>query len=316
MLNDAAAIALSKSAEHMDMEMKMEGAELDLGPAVYGAGMQFLMYFFVSLLIGAVSGIIFSVIFKVLDLHTIPWIEIGLFSLCSYFPFVLAEWVGCSGILAILILAIVMRNYAYYSMSPFGQITVEFGVEMIGNISENFVFAYVGISVPIMLSNLKIELVLIGCAALVISRAVSIFSVSVLINMFKKVKIPFSHQVVMTYGGLRGAVAFYLALEVHSEFSEMLLTTTISLIIFTVVGLGTTTMPLLLLLNKWFPQDKILLTNSHLDEEPEEEEEPMDDKKSIGMITKIEQFDDHFIKPALRKNGWVDVMDDGPNNEI
>jgi len=78
------------------------------------------MYFFVSLLIGAVSGILFSVIFKVFDLHTIPWIEIGLFTLCSYFPFVLAEQVGCSGILAILILAIVMRNYAYYSMSPFG----------------------------------------------------------------------------------------------------------------------------------------------------------------------------------------------------
>jgi len=80
----------------------------------------------------------------------------------------------------------------------------------------------------------------------------------------------------MTYGGLRGAVAFYLALEVHSEFSSMLITTTISLILFTVVGLGTTTMPLLLLLNKWFPQDHILLSNEPLAEQGDDDDEDED----------------------------------------
>lgn len=80
--------------------------------------------------------------------------------------------------------------------------TIEYGTEMIGNLSENFVFAYVGISVPIMINNLKIELVLIGCFALVVSRAISIFSVSILVNAFKREKIPFSHQCVMTYAGL------------------------------------------------------------------------------------------------------------------
>ena len=54
---------------------------------------------------------------------------------------------------------------------------------MIGNIGENFVFAYVGISVPIMIENVKLPLVLIGCLALFVSRAVSIFSVSIFVNM-------------------------------------------------------------------------------------------------------------------------------------
>lgn len=40
---------------------------------------------------------------------------------------------------------------------------------MIGNLSENFVFAYVGISVPIMINNLKIDLVVIGCISLLVS---------------------------------------------------------------------------------------------------------------------------------------------------
>lgn len=51
-----------------------------------------------------------------------------------------------------------------------------------GNISENFIFAYVGISVPIMLENVKFSLVLLGCVALVVSRAVSVFSVSLCVN--------------------------------------------------------------------------------------------------------------------------------------
>lgn len=45
----------------------------------------------------------------------------------------------------------------------------------------------------------------------------------------------------MTYGGLRGAVAFYLALDIESDYKDQLVTMTIILIIFTVVGLGGTT---------------------------------------------------------------------------
>ena len=76
-------------------------------------------------------------------------------------------------------------------------------METIGNLSENFVFAYVGISAPIMLQEVKFSLVFIGIIALLVSRGVSIFVVSILVNRFRKTPIPFSHQVVMTYGGLR-----------------------------------------------------------------------------------------------------------------
>ena len=59
-------------------------------------------------------------------------------------------------------------------------------------------------------------------------------------------------------------MAFYLALEVHSEFSSLITTTTIALIIFSVVGLGATTTPLLILLNKCFPQDHIFVVDEPL----------------------------------------------------
>ena len=44
-----------------------------------------------------------------------------------------------------------------------------------------------------MLENVKFSLVLIGCVALIVSRAISVFSVSLVVNAFRKIKIPFSH---------------------------------------------------------------------------------------------------------------------------
>ena len=87
--------------------MKHEG-EIKYGEAALNAFGQFMVYFFGSLLIGFIAGILISLLFKYLDFHLIPWIEIGLFILASYFPFILCEKIGCSGILAILIEAIVL----------------------------------------------------------------------------------------------------------------------------------------------------------------------------------------------------------------
>lgn len=68
----------------------------------------------------------------------------------------------------------------------------------------------------------------------------------------------------MTWGGLRGAVAFYLALKMNSEYKNLIITTTMSLIVFTIIGLGGTTKPVIRLLVTYFP-------HHHLLEEEDEE---------------------------------------------
>jgi NhaP-type Na+/H+ or K+/H+ antiporter len=62
-----------------------------------------MIYFFVSILIGAVWSFIISYLYTVLELNTVPWIEIGFFILTSYFPYIFSEALGYSGILSILI---------------------------------------------------------------------------------------------------------------------------------------------------------------------------------------------------------------------
>jgi NhaP-type Na+/H+ or K+/H+ antiporter len=64
----------------------------------------------------------------------------------------------------------------------------------------------------------------------------------------------------MTWGGLRGAVAFYLALKMNSEYKNLIITTTISLIVFTIIGLGSTTKLMITYLIHLFPEDNLLDT--------------------------------------------------------
>lgn len=44
--------------------------------------------------------------------------------------------------------------------------------------SENFIFAYVGISVPLMINDVSISYVLIGIVALIVSRFLSVVIIS------------------------------------------------------------------------------------------------------------------------------------------
>lgn len=92
-----------------------------------------------------------------------------------------------------------------------------------------------GLSVPLTLGLMRIELVGIGALALVVSRALSVVATTLLVNVFRRDKVAASYQIIMSFTGLRGAVAFYLALNVSSESKNLIVTTTIALIIMTIV---------------------------------------------------------------------------------
>lgn len=107
-----------------------------------------------------------------------------------------------------------MRNYAYCSLSMYSEITIEYMVDTIAFTTENFVFAYLGLCIPLMIDSLNLYHVGAGLIALLVSRFLSVIITSWFVNRTKKKKkIPFSHQFALLYSGLRGAVAFYLALN-------------------------------------------------------------------------------------------------------
>lgn len=103
-----------------------------------------------------------------------------------------------------------MRNYAYYSLSMYSRITIEYMTDTIAYTIENFVFAYLGMCIPLQIDKANFIHVGLGLGALLVSRYLSVFIISFIVNKFNKKRIPFTHQLLLSYAGLRGAVAFYL----------------------------------------------------------------------------------------------------------
>ena len=132
-LNDAVAIALSSSVESVQNTIK-EGISPNYTQITMHSIGYFFVFFFASLLIGIVISVLMSYMFVKFDFDLIPWLEIGCFLQSSYLPYIVAEYMNLSGILAILATGIIMRNYAYYSLSPCGKVTIDNLVETIGYI--------------------------------------------------------------------------------------------------------------------------------------------------------------------------------------
>ena len=85
-----------------------------------------------------------------------------------------------------------------------------------------------------------------------LARGANIFPLAALANLFRSVKIAPNMQWIMWFSGLRGAVAFALALNLKGStpFSQLITTTTLFIVLFTVVVLGGTTKPFVRILTR------------------------------------------------------------------
>jgi NhaP-type Na+/H+ or K+/H+ antiporter len=92
-----------------------------------------------------------------------------------------------------------MRNYAFQSLSMCSEVTVEYLVDTIAFTTENFIFAYLGICIPLLVEEINFAHVGAGLLAFVISRICSVMIVSFVLNLIKTKKIPFSHQAVLFF---------------------------------------------------------------------------------------------------------------------
>ena len=94
------------------------------------------------------------------------------------------------------------------------------------------------------LGETKSLLTILGTTIIVvlISRAIVVFTLAPLVNLFRESKIPFSYQIVGYWGGLRGAVCLALALSIDKEFPnrDLIVILTLGIALFTLLIPGTT----------------------------------------------------------------------------
>ncbi|KAH8284486.1 hypothetical protein KR044_007759, partial [Drosophila immigrans] len=241
-LNDAISIVLTASITIN------ANADANTGEAMMSALKTFCEMFFASAGIGVIFALISALLLKHIDLRKHPSLEFAIMLMFTYAPYVLAEGIHLSGIMAILFCGIVMSHYTHFNLSTVTQITMQQTMRTLAFIAETCVFAYLGLAIFSFKHQVEMSFVIWSIVLCLIGRACNIFPLAYLVNKFREHKINNKMQFIMWFSGLRGAISYALSLHLHLDSQEkrhVIITTTLIIVLFTTLVLGGSTMPLL-----------------------------------------------------------------------
>ncbi|XP_050959093.1 sodium/hydrogen exchanger 8 [Labeo rohita] len=242
-LNDAVSIVLTNTAEGF------AGSDVSTGWETFMQALgYFLKMFFGSAALGTLTGLISAIVLKHFDLRKTPSLEFGMMIIFAYLPYGLAEGIKLSGIMAILFSGIVMSHYTHHNLSPVTQILMQQTLRTVAFMCETCVFAFLGLSIFSFPHKFELSFVIWCIVLVLVGRAVNIFPLSFLLNFFRDHKITPKMMFIMWFSGLRGAIPYALSLHLGLEPIEkrqLIGTTTIVIVLFTILLLGGGTMPLI-----------------------------------------------------------------------
>ena len=204
----------------------------------------FCVIFFGSTLLGILTGMISSFLFKKVDLRPYPHIEISLYVLIIYVPFIVAEVLSLSGIVTILFTGIVCKCYAHRSLTPDSKVLADGVFRILAHLAETAIFLELGLAVFGMSSDNTFHpgFIALACLACLIGRALNVYPLSFLLNRTcytgDSSKIPMKTQHMLMYSGLRGAVAFACATTFPGENKDVFIVTTMCIVLVTVFVFG------------------------------------------------------------------------------
>jgi CPA1 family monovalent cation:H+ antiporter len=194
--------------------------------------------------IGAAAGFAVShVIARVDD----PMIEISLTTIAAYGSFVAAEEFHFSGVIATVTAGMLCGSIgAPRGMSPTTRIAVESFWGYLAFALNSLVFLLIGLEVRVNHLLAEWRPILLAFVAVMGGRALVVLLASALLRRTQEA-IPWRWTLVLTWGGLRGALSMVLALAVDPAFPhrEIIVTMTFGVVLLSIVVQGITMEPLL-----------------------------------------------------------------------
>ncbi|XP_028322061.1 sodium/hydrogen exchanger 6-like [Gouania willdenowi] len=244
-LNDAVAIVLSSSI--VAYQPAGDNSHSFEAMAMLKSFGVFLGVFSGSFALGVATGVMTAFVTKFTKLRDFPLLETALFFLMSWSTFLLAEACGFTGVVAVLFCGITQAHYTYNNLSPESQERSKQLFELLNFLAENFIFSYMGLTLFSFQSHVFNPLFIIGAfLAVFLGRAANIYPLSFLLNLGRRNKIGSNFQHVMMFAGLRGAMTFALSIRDTATYArQMMFTTTLLIVFFTVWICGGGTMPML-----------------------------------------------------------------------
>ncbi|NP_001265892.1 Sodium/hydrogen exchanger 2-like [Cicer arietinum] len=348
-VNDATSVVLFNAIQSFDLN------RLNPSIALHFLG-NFLYLFVASTLLGVLTGLLSAYVIKKLYIgrHSTDR-EVALMMLMAYLSYMLAELSYLSGILTVFFCGIVTSHYTWHNVTESSRVTTKHAFATLSFVAEIFIFLYVGMDAldiekwkfvsdspgtSVAASSVLLGLILLG-------RAAFVFPLSFLSNLTKKSpyeKISFRQQVIIWWAGLmRGAVSMALAYNqfTMSGYTQLrsnaiMITSTITVVLFSTVVFGLLTKPLIRLL---LPHPKVttsmtttepstpksfivpLLGNAQ-DSEADLEGHQIYRPNSIRALLATpthtvhrlwRKFDDSFMRPVFGGRGFVPVEPGSPS---
>ncbi|KAK0285727.1 monovalent cation:H+ antiporter, CPA1 (nhx1) [Friedmanniomyces endolithicus] len=166
-----------------------------------------------------------------------------------------------AGIVSLLFCGICLKHYAYHNMSRRTQLTTKFTFSVMAQLSENFIFIYLGLSLftePGL--EYKPLFILVTVIGICVARWCAVFPLSALVNWFIRYRarrrgqevaeeIPWNWKVLIFWAGLRGAVGVALAAGLAGPNAFALKATVLVVVVLTVIIFGGTTARMLEILD-------------------------------------------------------------------
>ncbi|XP_075446703.1 sodium/hydrogen exchanger 7 isoform X2 [Ascaphus truei] len=248
-LNDAVAIVLSSSI--VAYQPAGENTHMFDAAAFFKSVGVFVGIFSGSFAMGVCTGVSTALVTKFTKLHCFPLLETALFFLLSWSTFLLAEACGFTGVVAVLFCGITQAHYTYNNLSPESRERTKQLFEVLHFLAENFIFSYMGLALFTFQKHIFSPIFIIGAfIAIFIGRAAQIYPLSFFLNLGRRHKIGWNFQHMMMFSGLRGAMAFALAIrDTATNSHQMMFSTTLLIVFFTVWVIGGGTTPMLSWLN-------------------------------------------------------------------
>ncbi|XP_032934468.1 sodium/hydrogen exchanger 3 isoform X2 [Catharus ustulatus] len=209
-----------------------------------------IVSFFVVSLGGTLVGIFFAFLLSLVSRFTkhVRIIEPGFVFVISYLSYLTAEMLSLSAILAITFCGICCQKYVKANISEQSSTTVRYTMKMLASGAETIIFMFLGISaVDPKIWRWNTAFILLTLVFISVYRVIGVIIQTWILNRYRTVQLEIIDQVVMSYGGLRGAVAFALVALLDKDKvkdRDLFVSTTIIVVFFTVIFQGLTIKPL------------------------------------------------------------------------
>jgi CPA1 family monovalent cation:H+ antiporter len=168
-------------------------------------------------------------------------IETTLTTVLAFGSYLVAERLHASGVLAVVAAGIVCGNFGPRGMSPTTRIVLHNFWEYLAFVANSLVFLLIGLEVNIPQVVGYLGPIAVGVAAVLASRAIVVYGLGALVSRHSHT-VPRAYRHVLFWGGLRGAIGLALVLSLPATFPdrEVLRVMTFGVVLFTLLGQGTT----------------------------------------------------------------------------